>query len=153
MDRIAARGGPIRRGTGCLRRWPRLQHVLAVMMVTMPRVLSDGVARKAHRQTDRDDKAFDHGSMFPIEIERADRQFSNRTAQICDHRGETRETLPPCLFRGRSPAAPENMAPSCDFTRIEYSAGEDSGHDCWLPVVGKSHRGIIASRSASLTFS
>jgi hypothetical protein len=49
-------------------RWPRLKHVVAVMMmVTMYRFLSDCVARKADRQSDRSNEAFDHGSMFSIE--------------------------------------------------------------------------------------
>ena len=35
-------------------------------MVTMHRFLSDGVARKADRQSDPRDKAFDHGTMLPV---------------------------------------------------------------------------------------
>jgi hypothetical protein len=68
--------------------------------------------------------------MFPIEMERADRQFSKRTAQICVYRGETRETFPSLYIRRTKQAAPENMGSP-----------------------GNSHRGIAASRSASLTFS
>ena len=72
MGGIAAGGGPIDRGrVGCVRGWPRLKvrrrprlkHVVAVMtVVTMHRLLSDGGARKADRQSDRSDNAFDHGS-------------------------------------------------------------------------------------------
>ena len=51
-----------------VRRWPRLKHVVGVMIVVaMRRFLSDGVARKADHQGDRSDNAFDHGLMFPIE--------------------------------------------------------------------------------------
>ena len=68
MGGIAAGGGPIDRGVDCVkrwprlkvRRWPRLKYVVGVMMVTMYRFLSDGVVRKADRQSDRSDKAFDH---------------------------------------------------------------------------------------------
>jgi hypothetical protein len=41
--------------------------VAVMTMVTRRRFLSDGVSRKADRESDRSDKAFDHGSMFPIE--------------------------------------------------------------------------------------
>jgi hypothetical protein len=41
--------------------------VAVMMMVTMYRFLSDCVARKADRQSDRSNEAFDHGSMFSIE--------------------------------------------------------------------------------------
>jgi hypothetical protein len=41
--------------------------VVAVMMVVTGGFPRDRVARKADRQSDRSDKAFDHGSMFPIE--------------------------------------------------------------------------------------
>jgi hypothetical protein len=62
----AAAGGPLSRGVGCIRRWLRLNHLVALMVVvTMHRLLSDGVARKSHRQSDRSDKFFDHGSMLP----------------------------------------------------------------------------------------
>jgi hypothetical protein len=88
MSGVAAGGGPIDRGVDSVSRWPRLnisrwprlkvsrwprlKHVVAVMMmVTMYRFLSDGVARKADRQSDRSDKAFDHGPMFSIEIRRS----------------------------------------------------------------------------------
>lgn len=81
---IAAGGGPIDRGVDSIPRWPqrifrswarlkarrlpRLKHVAAGMMavVTVYPVLSDGGARKADRETDPSDKAFDHGSIFPI---------------------------------------------------------------------------------------
>jgi len=73
MDGIAAGGGPI--DVGCVRRWPRLKvrrwpwlNVVTVMLVvTIHRFLSDAVACKADRERDRSNKAFDHGSMFPIE--------------------------------------------------------------------------------------
>jgi len=39
-----------------------------MVVVTMHRFLGDGVARKADRQSDRSDKAFDHGSMFPMRV-------------------------------------------------------------------------------------
>jgi hypothetical protein len=39
--------------------------VALTVVVTMHRFLSDGVARKSHRQSDRTNKAFDHGSMLP----------------------------------------------------------------------------------------
>jgi hypothetical protein len=86
---IAAGGGPIDRGgVECVRRWPRLKvrrrprlkvrrwtrlkHFAAVMMVvTMHRFLSNGIARRNDRQSDRSDKAFDHGSMFPAQKRRA----------------------------------------------------------------------------------
>lgn len=43
-----------------------MKHVAAVVMVvTMHRFLSDGGARKADRQSDCNDKTFDHGSRFP----------------------------------------------------------------------------------------
>jgi hypothetical protein len=93
MSGVAAGGGPIDRGVDSVSRWPRLnisrwprlkvsrwprlkvsrwprlKHVVVavMMMVTMCRFLSDGVARKADRQSDRSDKAFDHGPMFSIE--------------------------------------------------------------------------------------
>src|ERR1700737_653427 len=85
MDGIAAGGGPIdggaecvRRGAECvkrgaerLRRWPRLKHVVAVMMGgTRRRFPSDRVGPKADRQSDRSDKAFDHGPMLLIEKRR-----------------------------------------------------------------------------------
>jgi hypothetical protein len=85
MNWIAAGGGPIDGGAGCVRRgaecvkrgaervrrWPRLKHVVAVVMVvTMRRFPSDRVARKADRQSDRSDKAFDHGSTLLIEKRR-----------------------------------------------------------------------------------
>jgi hypothetical protein len=67
----AAAGGPLGRGVGCI--WPRLNHLVALtVVVTMHRFLSDGVARKSHRQSDRSDKAFDHGSMLPTRSEERD---------------------------------------------------------------------------------
>jgi hypothetical protein len=47
--------------------------VVAVMtmMVTMHRFLSDGVVRQADCESDRGDKAFDHGSMLSIERRRS----------------------------------------------------------------------------------
>src|SRR5271166_1622701 len=72
MDGIAPGGGPIDRGIGCVRSWsrlkvricPRLKHVVAVIMVvTMRGFPSEGAARETDRQSDRSDKAFDHGSM------------------------------------------------------------------------------------------
>jgi hypothetical protein len=58
-----AAGGPLGRGVGCIRRWARLNHVVALTaVVTMQRFLRAGVVRKADRQSDRSDKAFDHGS-------------------------------------------------------------------------------------------
>jgi hypothetical protein len=88
MDGIAAGGRPIDRGVVCVRRWrrlevrrrprlkvrkwPRLTQVVVVMMVvTMRRFLSEGIARKAGRQSDRSDKAFDHQSVFPMRKRRA----------------------------------------------------------------------------------
>jgi hypothetical protein len=57
-----AAGGPLGRGVGCIRRWPRLNRLVALtVVVTMHRFLSDGVACKFDRQSDRRDKAFDHG--------------------------------------------------------------------------------------------
>src|SRR5271166_4931367 len=61
----AAAGGPLGGGAGCIRRWPRPNHLMALMVVvTMHRFLGDGVARKADCECDRSDKAFHHGSMF-----------------------------------------------------------------------------------------
>ena len=69
----AAAGGPLGRGVGCIRRWPRLNHLVALtVVVTMHRFLSDGVACKSDRQSDRRDKAFDHGSMLPTRSEQRD---------------------------------------------------------------------------------
>jgi hypothetical protein len=59
--KVAAEG-PLGSGVGCVRRWPRLNHLVALtVVVTMHRFLSDGVACKSDRQSDRRDKAFDHG--------------------------------------------------------------------------------------------
>jgi hypothetical protein len=41
--------------------------VAVMIVVTMHRFLSGGVARMANRQSNRDDKALDHGSIFPTE--------------------------------------------------------------------------------------
>jgi hypothetical protein len=68
MDGIAPGWGPI--GVGCVKSWPRLKvrrgprlNVVAVMLViTRRRFASDGVACKADRESDRNGKAFDHGS-------------------------------------------------------------------------------------------
>jgi hypothetical protein len=45
--------------------------VVVMMVVTMRRFLSEGLARKAGRQSDRSDKAFDHQSVFPMRKRRA----------------------------------------------------------------------------------
>jgi hypothetical protein len=71
MDGIAAGGGPI--DVGCVnrwlrlkvRRWPRLNVVTVMLVVTMHRFPSDGVACKADSESDRSDKAFDHGLSSP----------------------------------------------------------------------------------------
>jgi hypothetical protein len=42
--------------------------VALTVVVTMHRFLSDGVACKSDRQSDRRDKAFDHGSVGLIKI-------------------------------------------------------------------------------------
>jgi len=41
-----------------------------MVVVTMRRFLGDGVARKADRQSDRSDKALDHGSTLAIKKRR-----------------------------------------------------------------------------------
>lgn len=79
MDGIAPGGGPKDRGVrgakcvGRRRRlkvriWPRLKHVVAMVMVvvTIRRLLSDGGARKADCQSGRSDKGFDHRQAFPF---------------------------------------------------------------------------------------
>jgi hypothetical protein len=88
MDGISAGRRPIDRGVVCVRGWPRLkvrrrprlkvrkwprltQVVVVMMVVTMRRFLSEGIARKAGRQSDRSDKAFDHQSVFPMRKRRA----------------------------------------------------------------------------------
>ena len=88
MNGIAAGGRPIDRVVVCVRGWPRLkvrrrprlkvrkwprltQVVVVMMVVTMRRFLSEGLARKAGRQSDRSDKAFDHQSVFPMRKRRA----------------------------------------------------------------------------------
>ena len=102
MGGVAAGGRPIDRGvdsvSGWLRlnisrcpalnisRWPRLKHVVAVMMVTMYRFLSDCGARKADRQSDRSDEAFDHGSMFSIERRQPIAASSRRGMPSGEHR-------------------------------------------------------------------
>jgi len=73
MDGIAAGGGPknVRRLGSWPRlkvsRWPWLNVVAMMLVVTMRGFLSDRVARKADRQGGRNDKAFDHGSMLRTE--------------------------------------------------------------------------------------
>jgi hypothetical protein len=48
-------------------RWPGRNVVTLMLAVTMRRFLSDRVARKANRQSDRSERAFDHGSMLLME--------------------------------------------------------------------------------------
>jgi hypothetical protein len=55
---------------------------MAVMVVvTMHRFLGNGVARKADCECDRSDKAFHHGSMFPIENARQVRAHLHRATR------------------------------------------------------------------------
>src|SRR5271165_6547421 len=83
MDGIASGGGPIGRGAERISGWPRLKPMVALMMgVARRRFLSDGGARKADRQSDRSDKAFDHGAMFPTGKRRISRGCSNSLSRL-----------------------------------------------------------------------
>ena len=80
-----------------------------MMVVTMPRFLSDGVARRAHRQSDRDDKAFDHGINVPHrDGTRGSPVQQTNGANLRLPRRNSRN-FSSLYVRRTKPAAPENM--------------------------------------------
>jgi hypothetical protein len=133
----AAAGGPLGRGVGCIRRWPRLNHLVALtVVVTKHRFLSDGVACKSHRQSDRSDKAFDHGSMLPTRSEQRDTCASVITlAPFRPNVSRWAEPTAHSMMRANPVPVGQDVGPAfLTLARRQQFAGRTAA--CWVPVRG-----------------